>query len=64
MIVCTALVVFTSWFAKLRLEGDTDPKAGLMPFPDSATVVGLVGASLLMVSVADPAPADFGANST
>jgi hypothetical protein len=35
-----------------------------MPCPDKATAVGLLAASLPMLSVADPGPADFGANST
>ena len=60
--VCAALLVFTCWLPKLTPEGDSDP-IGSIPLPDRATV-GVVGALLPMVSVADAAPAVVGVNST
>jgi hypothetical protein len=56
-----ALLVFTSWFAKLRLAGDSVGAAST-PLPERGTLVGLVGASLVMLSVAEPGPGDRGVN--
>ena len=61
--VWAALLVSICWLPKLRPEGDNVP-IGSMPFPDKATVVGLVGASLPMLSVAVAKPVDSGVNSS
>ena len=60
--VCAALFVFTCWLPKSSPEGDSDP-IGSIPLPDRATV-GVVGALLPMVSVAEAAPVERGVNST
>lgn len=62
VIVWAELAVFTSWLPKSRLEGEREAM-GLMPFPDRATD-GLVGASLVMLSVAEAGPAERGVNPT
>lgn len=61
--VCVGLLVFSPWLPKSRLEGDT-VAIGLMPLPDRATVIGPVGASLLMVSVPAAGPTALGVNPT
>lgn len=61
--VWAALPVFNCWFPKLRPEGESDP-TGSMPVPDRATVVGVVGALLPILSVAEAAPVERGVNPT
>ena len=51
-------------FPKLMEAGDTDAIGGVTPLPESATETGLLLASLLMVSVAEPEPTDLGPNAT
>lgn len=60
--VCAALLVFTCWSPKVSAEGESDP-IGLIPLPDRATL-GVVGALLFMVSLADAAPAVVGVKPT
>jgi len=60
--VCAALLVFTCWLPKLSPEDDSDP-IGSIPLPDRATV-GVVGALLPMMRVADSAPVEVGVNPT
>src|SRR5215472_4971366 len=46
-----------------RLSGDS-VGAAFTPLPDNATLAGLPGASLVMLSVAEPGPSERGVNPT
>lgn len=59
-----ALSVPGNRLPKLSEAGEIDALGGFTPVPESATETGLLPASLMMVSVAEPGPRDRGANAT
>jgi hypothetical protein len=64
VIVWIGLSVATTTFPKLMLVGDTEASGGLTPVPEMGTETGLFAASLVMVTVAEPGPAECGKNAT
>src|SRR5581483_11691938 len=62
--VWVGLSVLTTTLPKLRLVGETAATGGFAPVPEMGTETGLFAASLPIVSVAEPAPAECGKNTT
>src|SRR5215472_5991101 len=54
-------LAFTTWLPKDRLAGD-NMGAASTPLPERGMLDGLVGASLVMLSVAEPGPSERGVN--
>jgi hypothetical protein len=63
VIVCAPLAAPTAWLMKVRLEGET-PATEAVPVPESATVCGLLTASLAKVMAAVRVPFAVGVKVT